>query len=103
MLVFRNFDQRENFLEELIEGLIFSLIISGDRPIKVACLRGFEGGVFAREILDSSGSGFGIEAFDVALGAGLVGGLYINGCYVCLLYTSPSPRDLSTSRMPSSA
>ena len=26
----------------------------------------------------------------------------IAGC-VCLLYTSPSPRDLSTSRMPSSA
>ena len=26
--------------------------------------------------------------------------LYLNGC---LLYTSPSPRDLSTSRMPSSA
>ena len=24
-------------------------------------------------------------------------------CYRCLLYTSPSPRDLSTSRMPSSA
>ena len=24
-------------------------------------------------------------------------------CYLCLLYTSPSPRDLSTSRMPSSA
>ena len=24
-------------------------------------------------------------------------------CCVCLLYTSPSPRDLSTSRMPSSA
>ena len=24
-------------------------------------------------------------------------------CAVCLLYTSPSPRDLSTSRMPSSA
>ena len=29
----------------------------------------------------------------------------INGFwyYICLLYTSPSPRDLSTSRMPSSA
>ena len=26
-----------------------------------------------------------------------------NPGYVCLLYTSPSPRDLSTSRMPSSA
>ena len=25
------------------------------------------------------------------------------GGYICLLYTSPSPRDLSTSRMPSSA
>ena len=25
------------------------------------------------------------------------------GLYSCLLYTSPSPRDLSTSRMPSSA
>ena len=26
-----------------------------------------------------------------------------SACYYCLLYTSPSPRDLSTSRMPSSA
>eukprot|EP00831_Metopus_contortus_P020493 TRINITY_DN19032_c0_g1_i4.p2 TRINITY_DN19032_c0_g1~~TRINITY_DN19032_c0_g1_i4.p2 ORF type:complete len:124 (-),score=33.12 TRINITY_DN19032_c0_g1_i4:112-483(-) len=28
---------------------------------------------------------------------------YGNWCIICLLYTSPSPRDLSTSRMPSSA
>ena len=29
---------------------------------------------------------------------------FINStAYICLLYTSPSPRDLSTSRMPSSA
>ena len=28
---------------------------------------------------------------------------YQNADYACLLYTSPSPRDLSTSRMPSSA
>ena len=27
----------------------------------------------------------------------------IDNVYICLLYTSPSPRDLSTSRMPSSA
>ena len=27
----------------------------------------------------------------------------IDGMITCLLYTSPSPRDLSTSRMPSSA
>ena len=29
--------------------------------------------------------------------------LFILGIPTCLLYTSPSPRDLSTSRMPSSA
>ena len=29
--------------------------------------------------------------------------LLIHGFGACLLYTSPSPRDLSTSRMPSSA
>ena len=28
---------------------------------------------------------------------------HVAQCYGCLLYTSPSPRDLSTSRMPSSA
>ena len=28
---------------------------------------------------------------------------YAEDCKSCLLYTSPSPRDLSTSRMPSSA
>ena len=28
---------------------------------------------------------------------------YHNDVKICLLYTSPSPRDLSTSRMPSSA
>ena len=32
----------------------------------------------------------------------LVGAIAARG-YTCLLYTSPSPRDLSTSRMPSSA
>ena len=29
--------------------------------------------------------------------------LLVNSPWTCLLYTSPSPRDLSTSRMPSSA
>ena len=29
--------------------------------------------------------------------------LNLNQLRICLLYTSPSPRDLSTSRMPSSA
>ena len=29
--------------------------------------------------------------------------IHCTGTHTCLLYTSPSPRDLSTSRMPSSA
>ena len=28
---------------------------------------------------------------------------YVDQCYLCLLYTSPSPRDATLSRMPSSA
>ena len=35
--------------------------------------------------------------------ADVTDGLRDDGFYFCLLYTSPSPRDLSTSRMPSSA
>ena len=33
----------------------------------------------------------------------LPGQTFLDYGYACLLYTSPSPRDLSTSRMPSSA
>ena len=35
--------------------------------------------------------------------AGLENPIYSAPSWTCLLYTSPSPRDLSTSRMPSSA
>ena len=41
-----------------------------------------------------------IELFKVAKS---LGDRLIVGVDTCLLYTSPSPRDLSTSRMPSSA
>ena len=43
---------------------------------------------------------------DLASAVSNSGGLGVLGAgsmYPCLLYTSPSPRDLSTSRMPSSA
>ena len=57
-------------------------------------------------VQDRSNSGAGaklyIESVDSDNSTALIhaiGGKY----YTCLLYTSPSPRDLSTSRMPSSA
>ena len=39
----------------------------------------------------------------VAPDANLIGKVVLEESSSCLLYTSPSPRDLSTSRMPSSA
>ena len=39
----------------------------------------------------------------LALQVGLISLAVAAGIYVCLLYTSPSPRDSNLSRMPSSA
>ena len=41
-----------------------------------------------------------VLGFGQHVSQGMMGGKITN---ICLLYTSPSPRDLSTSRMPSSA
>ena len=45
------------------------------------------------------------KASEIAKGKNKIGSTLkgIGPTYICLLYTSPSPRDLSTSRMPSSA
>ena len=67
-------------------------------------------GFFLRELNLSSGD----RVFDQCCGVGSVSiplaekGLIVEGCdlfapYICLLYTSPSPRDRTRSRMPSSA
>ena len=52
----------------------------------------------------------GINRFDASVENGIdflatlfTSGLGYSAINTCLLYTSPSPRDLSTSRMPSSA
>ena len=56
-------------------------------------------GAFARAV------GWGGARFESHEGAREEGfpGALVPGIMGCLLYTSPSPRDLSTSRMPSSA
>ena len=43
------------------------------------------------------------EVFAITLALGFSGLWNLDRSRYCLLYTSPSPRDLSTSRMPSSA
>ena len=60
------------------------------------------------KILDVSGGGNYANAmraleYCVESGAIISNNSYGGTTYSCLLYTSPSPRDLSTSRMPSSA
>ena len=58
-----------------------------------------------KKIVFSCGSG--VTACVLALAYSLINDKYhphiYDGSWACLLYTSPSPRDLSTSRMPSSA
>ena len=53
-------------------------------------------------ILMGVGGALGGLAFLITVFTGPLWLVYWNS-YICLLYTSPSPRDLSTSRMPSSA
>ena len=52
-------------------------------------------------------AGYDVSAERMAAFSALGGDAKTNpaevGAHACLLYTSPSPRDLSTSRMPSSA
>ena len=47
----------------------------------------------------------GTATGEVCFNTGMTGyqEIFTDPSYYCLLYTSPSPRDLSTSRMPSSA
>ena len=55
---------------------------------------------------ESSGSSSGAEQYRFQLPGtpqGTQGEVYINVLQTCLLYTSPSPRDRTRSRMPSSA
>ena len=58
-----------------------------------------------KEVIDKSCCGPGYSSPSEAIKAPNEKLLYTIAIYTgtCLLYTSPSPRDLSTSRMPSSA
>ena len=57
----------------------------------------YRAGVNAGDTIASGGN------YNVTIGDDAGTALNTGDANVCLLYTSPSPRDLSTSRMPSSA
>ena len=72
---------------------LFSFNIAQAKEVSVGIILGFTGPI---ESLTPDMSAGAELAFKEASDSGNL----LNGC---LLYTSPSPRDLSTSRMPSSA
>ena len=53
--------------------------------------------------LNTSTGGYIVTAAAGTAMVGVLNGVLFTDATTCLLYTSPSPRDLSTSRMPSSA
>ena len=92
MIIFKNLILKISSLRFAISLIIFIAIASGI-------------GTF---IPQGSNNKFYIDNFDSTPIFGLLDGekvlkLQLDHIYTCLLYTSPSPRDLSTSRMPSSA
>ena len=70
--------------------------LSGYRPVGDDAARGLFETKWGRELDNKPGYRIP-NMFDEA-----IGGNY-KGMYICLLYTSPSPRDRTRSRMPSSA
>ena len=61
------------------------------------------GEVGQKKLLDAKVLILGAGGLGAPVIAGLAGAGVGHLTVICLLYTSPSPRDLSTSRMPSSA
>ena len=49
------------------------------------------------------GTGAKGQAKDIVIKDGLIDSIHDRAPHICLLYTSPSPRDRTRSRMPSSA
>ena len=81
----------------------------GIRPIinAQATLTMFGGSLMPEEVRkamdQAAGSFVDLHQLQLSIGERLAELTHNEAAYVCLLYTSPSPRDLSTSRMPSSA
>ena len=95
-----------NFTDNLAVGynvsdiLMLGLEMDGEDNYEVMARYAFADNCWAYGSFDTEGEGEYVDRLD--LGVGYSFNIW-EGLYICLLYTSPSPRDLSTSRMPSSA
>ena len=86
-------------------------VVYKNRPVKRASRRRTAGGgvalIYNKNRCNFKERRIVGNCFEAVCMRGKVGSLerevIVMGIYICLLYTSPSPRDLSTSRMPSSA
>jgi len=85
----------ESVADKFVQGLV-------ERASKLRTGNGMEPGVDMGPAVDESQLKTDLHYIEIGKKEGklLLGGERLKGC---LLYTSPSPRDLSTSRMPSSA
>ena len=98
-------DERNPKLHKVIEGTEIAKKLNLSAPHTVHCLA--DGNIMISMLGDAQGEGPGgfmllDEEFNIkGRWENDATGMKYN--YDCLLYTSPSPRDLSTSRMPSSA
>ena len=81
----------------LVFGVMAVLPIGGaDMPVVISLLNSYSG-------LAACAAGFAINNNILIVAGSLVGASGIILTNICLLYTSPSPRDATLSRMPSSA
>ena len=95
-------------LKEIVDNSIDEFIMGHGRRIDIRIdnesvnIRDFGRGIPLGKVVEcvsiiNTGAKYNDEVFQFSVGLNGV------GTKACLLYTSPSPRDLSTSRMPSSA
>ena len=86
----------EKLLEDVNNDLVRQAQAKGDIAIGAVCFQ------IPEPLINLSGS-FSVRLRAPRTGSIEMGTYYMSSMLCCLLYTSPSPRDISGSRMPSSA